>query len=257
VSAPAGYQPVFIETFGGTRLDPRRWLTHYLPHWSSRARTEPRYELRDGTLILRIDRDQEPWCPEFDPGVRVSSIQTGQFSGPLGSTIGQHRFRHDLVVREEVETTALFVPRYGFFELRAKAEIGARNLVAFWLIGFEDEPQRSGEITIMEIFGDTAGRGQTVLGYGTKPVTDVDLRRDFHQDRLPFDVADWHTYAAEWTATGIAFFLDDRLLRRIETSPAYPMQLMLNLYEWPGHAPPADGQLATFTIEHVSVYQAE
>ena len=66
-----------------------------------------------------IEDDQPPWCPEFDGGTRVSSLQTGVFAGPLGSGVGQHRFTPDAVVREEQVERRLYTPQYGFFELRA------------------------------------------------------------------------------------------------------------------------------------------
>ena len=72
----------FEDTFDGEALDRGRWLPYYLPHWSSRDHARARYELRGGTLRLRIEADQEPWCPEFDGDVRVSSLQTGAFAGP-------------------------------------------------------------------------------------------------------------------------------------------------------------------------------
>jgi hypothetical protein len=101
----------FEDTFAGPELDRSRWLPHYLAHWSSRERAAARYELGDGGLRLRIDPDQGPWCPEWDGGVRVSSLQTGQFSGPLGSAVGQHRFNPEAVVREEQEPARLCTRR--------------------------------------------------------------------------------------------------------------------------------------------------
>jgi hypothetical protein len=53
-----------------------------------------------GTLRLFIEHDQEPWSPEFAGHLRVSSLQTGVFAGPVGSAIGQHRFREGIIVRE-------------------------------------------------------------------------------------------------------------------------------------------------------------
>ena len=83
------YELDFDETFEGTALDPSRWLPYYIPHWSSRERAAARYAIGGGALRLRIDADQEPWCPELDGEVRVSSVQTGAFAGPVGSTVGQ------------------------------------------------------------------------------------------------------------------------------------------------------------------------
>ena len=88
----SGYELEFEDTFDGPALDERRWLPYYLPQWSSRERAAARYRLGDGRLTLLVEPDQPPWCPELDGEVQVSSLQTGLFSGPLGSALGQHRF---------------------------------------------------------------------------------------------------------------------------------------------------------------------
>jgi hypothetical protein len=88
-------------------LDERRWVPYYLPQWSGSERSAASYEVGGGRLRLQIEADQEPWCPELDGEVRVSSLQTGVFSGPVGSRVGQHRFDAEAVVREEQETRAV------------------------------------------------------------------------------------------------------------------------------------------------------
>ena len=88
----AGYELEFCEDFAAPALDPGRWIAHYLPQWTTPERSGARYELHPGLLRLRIDADQPAWRPE-DGEMRVSNIQTGTFSGPLGSAIGQHRHR--------------------------------------------------------------------------------------------------------------------------------------------------------------------
>ncbi len=244
----------FIDRFDGHGLDTSKWLPIYMPHWSSLPRSRPRYDFKDNNLVLRIDHDQEPWCPEFDGAVIVSSIQTGQFSGPLGSGIGQHRFKPGLVVREEQPEERLYTPLYGAFELRAKADISENNLVALFLIGFEDEPDASGEITVMEIFGRNVSAEGTRLGHGIKAINDPRLTTDFHEDLLPFDVADWHVYAAEWSPSGVSFFLDGRLLRHVPQSPAYPMQVLLNIYQLPSEKQIKRETPATLTIDYFIGY---
>ena len=74
-------------------MDLGRWIPHYLPHWSTRERSAARYAIADGRLSLLITANQQPWCPDLDGEVRVSSLQTGVFAGPVGSTVGQHRFK--------------------------------------------------------------------------------------------------------------------------------------------------------------------
>src|SRR3954447_2422614 len=102
------YELEFEETFDGASLRLDRWFPYYLPQWSSREQSAARYELVDGSLHLQIAADQPPWCPELDGDVRVSSLQTGVFAGPVGSTIGQHRFSPRAVVREAQPATRLY-----------------------------------------------------------------------------------------------------------------------------------------------------
>ena len=191
-------------------------------------------------MVLTIAPEQRPWLPEIDGPLRVSSLQTGEYAGPLGSSVGQHRFKPDLVVREEQPRERLYVPLYGRFEMYARMEVHPGQLAALWMIGFEDEPERSGEITIMEIFGDAVDVTGAELGHGIKAINDPALTTDFVAPHLPFDPTAFHIYGAEWDETGVSFLFNGRVLRRIEQSPAYPMQFMLNVYELEplGHPPP-------------------
>jgi hypothetical protein len=45
-------------------------------------------------------------------------------------------------------------------------------------------------------------------------------------------------YAAEWAPDRVDFFVDGERVKTVEQSPAYPMQLMLNVYEFPGEGGP-------------------
>jgi hypothetical protein len=248
------YELEFEDTFSGEELDRSHWLPHYLPQWSSRERSAARYELRDGGLQLRIDADQEPWCPRLDGAVRVSSLQTGCFAGPLGSGIGQHRFHPDAVVTEEQEDVRLYTPRYGRIEVRAKALDDPSVMVALWLIGFEDTPERSGEICVCEIFGSEVGPDEALVGMGVHPFGDPSLVDDFAQVRLEIDARRFHVYAAEWTQDGITFLVDGEPLRTVDQSPDYPMQLMLGIYEFEPDADPGRYP-KEFAVDYVRGYR--
>ncbi len=165
----------FEDTFGDDTLDPERWFPYYLPHWSSRERSAARYELGGGVLRLLIAADQQPWCPELDGDVRVSSLQTGAFAGPLGTSVGQHRFNPEAVVREEQPDIRLYTPLYGRIELRAKASEDPDAMVALWMIGYEDEPERSAEICVCDL--RTRRRRRPRAGRGRRPP----VRRSHHR----------------------------------------------------------------------------
>jgi len=235
----AGYQLEFEDAFDGDALDGSRWLPYYLPQWSSREASAARYTVGDGVLRLVIEEDQPRWCPEFDPGTRVSSLQTGVFAGPVGSPVGQSQFTPGLVVRQAQRNAALYTPQYGLFELRAKAIDDPRCMVALWMIGYEDRPERSAEICVCEIFGKDVTPDRVGIGMGVRPFADPTIRDGFSVEPVAIDAREFHTYAAEWTPEHVAFFVDDRLVKTVEQSPAYPMQFMLGIYEFDADGQPA------------------
>jgi hypothetical protein len=250
----SGSEVEFEDAFEGDSLDLGRWIPHYLPHWSSRERSAARYEVADRCLRLLITADQEPWCPELDGEVRVSSLQTGVFAGPVGSSVGQHRFNPEAVVREAQENRRLYTPQYGRIELRAKAADDPGAMVALWLIGYEDEPERSAEICVCEIFGRDVGSDEAAVGMGVHPFGDPSIVDDFSAETLPIDVREFHVYAADWTPEHVAFFVDGELVKTVQQSPAYPMQLMLGIYELE-RAPGTSAYPKAFVVDYVRGYR--
>ena len=230
------------EAFEGDALDPTRWLPYYLPHWSSRERAAARYELGGGELRLLIEEDQEPWCPEFDGDLRVSSLQTGTLDG-------QHRFNPAAVVREEQRPVRLYSPQYGRIEIRCRATDDPDAMVALWMFGY-DGGERSAEICVCELFGRETGAGHLTVGVGVHPFGDPNIVDDFSKVRVDCDALAPHTYAAEWTTTGVAFFVDDEPIKTVDQSPAYSMQLMLGIYEF-REGGPRGPYPKTFVVDYV------
>lgn len=189
--------PDHDERFDQSALDESRWWPYYTPHWSSRAASAARYDIGDPGLTLRIDADTEPWSPEFDGEVRASHLQTGQFSGPVGSGIGQHRFRGGLIVREQQREKRLWLPHFGVIEVRMRAIRHPDAMVAFWPIGFEERPDDCGEICIAEIFGSDLDDTGGWVGVGVKPQRDPRLALDFEKVRVEGDLTDFHDYAVD------------------------------------------------------------
>lgn len=252
-----GYILEFHDEFDGDCLNPDKWIPYYLPHWSSRERSSARYTLETGSLVLRIDEDHLPWCPEFDGEVKSSSIQTGVFAGPVGSPLGQHRFNDECVVREAQTTHRTYTPKYGYFETRIKAARFAGNLVTLWMIGFEEIPEESGEIAIFEIFGDQITPTASEVRYGVHPWGDATLSEEFYREIVPIDAAMFHIYAVEWTPTHIDFYIDNIHRRTILQSPAYPMQFMLGIYELPFEDKHSGDYPRRFMIDYFRGYRRD
>ena len=124
-------------------------------------------------------------------------------------------------------------------------------MIALWMIGFEDEPERSGEICVCEIFGrdmTTTAR----IRMGIHPWADPRLRDDFEAVSLDIDASRAHWYAAEWRPGRTTFYVDEQQVKVVPMTPAYPMQVMLTLYEFadgPGPASPSDAYPKVAAVE--------
>lgn len=221
------------ESFSGDNLDPDRWIAHYLPHWTTADRSAARYRVAGGVLELRIEADQPAWRPD-DGAMRVSNLQSGSYAGPAGSPRGQHRHRDDLRVVTPQPTRRLVTPTAGLVEVEMRASPDPTCMLAFWLVGFEERSQEeSGELCVAELFGHSVGPEESVVRTGVKAHHDPELVDDVADVRLDLDTSDWHTYAAEWTARRSRFYVDDRLVHTVEQGMSYPMQLMVDLFEFP------------------------
>jgi hypothetical protein len=235
-------EPRLTETFEGADLDQSIWFPYYLPHWSSREASKATYEVSRGELRLSIPSEQALWCPELhaEP-LRVSCIQTGSWAGPLGSALGQQPFRDDLVVREEQPTMWGYTPLYGQIEIRMRGLITPRSMFALWMSGIEDQPERSGEICVAEIFGDAVSNGVAQVGMGVHQFRDPALHEEFGTEPMRLDVAEFHTYAVDWRPGSLVFGIDGVVVRTLEQSPDYPMQLMVGVFDFPIKASATDG----------------
>jgi hypothetical protein len=239
------------EHFTGDSLNPEVWVPCYLPHWSSRAASRANHTVRDGELRLFIPPEQPLWCPDrhAEP-MRVSCIQSGNFSGPVGSTAGPQPFRQGLTVREEQPAFWGYAPLYGHLEIRMRGVVTERSMFAFWLSGIEDRPERSGEICVAEIFGSGLRDGRAEVGMGVHKFRDPALREDFSAEPLSHHIGDYHRYAVSWRPDSLVFTVDGATVRVIDQAPDYPVQLMIGVFDFPAKGGPA--QVPELFVSHVT-----
>lgn len=244
------------DDFDQADVDRTTWLTSYLPAWSSRSASAATYAVENSGLTLSIPPTQGVWCAgDHEPPLRVSGLQSGSWSGPVGSTRGQQRFREGQVVLEEQPRFEGWLPSSGRVEIRCAMSLSPRSMAALWLSGFEDDPEQlqCGELCVVEVFGKDLGPEPSAeVGVGIKAFRDPALRQDFAAPRLPVDVSEMHTYAVDWDASAAVFTVDGEEVRRCADPPTYPMQVMVGVFDFPDWSDGADDHLVpTLTVDWI------
>ena len=238
--------PEEIDERFGTGLDETVWTPAYLPAWSSAQASAATYAVDAEGLRLSIPPEQPLWCPDLHDGpLRVSAVQSGNWSGPVGSTRGQQPFQPGLVVAEAQPPQWGFTPHYGYIEVTCRATLSPRSMFSAWMVGLEDQPERCGEICLVEVFGDsvvsgTGGVTMVALGRGIHRFRDPALAEEFSADPYPLDVSQLHRYAVDWQPGRVDFFVDDIRTMSVGQAPDYPMELIIGVFDFPDKADPAD-----------------
>ena len=255
-----GNSVLLDDRFDGSTLDETKWFPHYLPAWSSRAASRAAYRCGPGGLTLAVPADHPLWCPgDHEPPLRVSGIQSGSWSGPVGSTRGQQRFREGQRVREEQPRFDGCLPSGGKVAIEAEMTLSPRSMAALWLSGLEDDPDQlhCGELCVFEVFGNALGAAadpSAEVGVGIKAFRDPALIQDFAAPRVPIDVTQPHTYALEWDTDAALFTVDGVEVRRCPRPPTYPLQLMLAVFDFPEWSRGDDDHLVPeLTVRRVTV----
>jgi len=237
----------FRDDFDAEELDRAVWDPHYLPQWGTRAGTAAHYELGESRLRLEIPPEHPLWCPDLhQPPLRVSGIASGAHSGPVVSTIGGQPFVDGQTVREEQPRLEGWLPSSGTVTVRCRMEISHRSMAAVWLSGFEERPEDSGELCVVEVFGRDVEPGRSAeVGMGIKHLRDPRLVEDFDAPRVSIDVADWHEYAVHWDGDAAEFTVDGEHVRGCRNPPTYPLQVMIAAFDFPDWSRGDDDHLLT------------
>lgn len=223
-----------IDDFDGSHLDPERWVPAYLPEWSSRGRARATWRTADSRLMLSIPPDHPIWCEEeHHPPIRVSAIQSGTWSGPVGSARGQQPFHEGLIVLEAQPDFRGWTPQRGTITIRARADLSPRSMFSAWMIGREVDSRECAEICIMEVFGNSRQGDSYEVGAGVHAFRDPDAVEDFTTTRMTIDPGAWHDYSVRWTASNAMFAIDGNVFRTVPDPPQYPMQVEIAVFDFP------------------------
>ncbi|WP_081844314.1 discoidin domain-containing protein [Cellulomonas sp. URHE0023] len=170
-----------------------------------------------------------------------------------------------------MNTTNKFMFTYGRVEARIKVPAGQGYWPAFWMMGADFLTGRpwpyNGEVDIMEVLGKDTTTSYSTLhapayngagGYGGsyKLPDGAPLSNDFH------------TWAAEWDANGIRYFLDNRLVFTADKATVestrgpwiydHDFYVILNLAvggDWPGPVDATTPFPAQMLVDYVRVYR--
>ncbi|WP_176929402.1 glycoside hydrolase family 16 protein [Lentzea albidocapillata] len=231
------------DEFNGS-LDSSLWITNYLESRTPAWRSKARYGFRNNALVLRIDNDQ----PTYYAGggkMKVSSIQTGQKTGLHKGSPQDHT----------IPTIWKYAPRYGYFEIRGRTSARSGLHAAFWTVGKQDTPSQSAEIDIME----HPGRTPRNFNFNLFKWSDPNITQVTQSVGTSFDLAGgMHIYALEWTPTQIKLYVDNRLTRTVNQSPAYASGFLLGIYEnagWTGNVDPNDPRPKEFVVDYFRAYR--
>ena len=151
------------------------------------------------------------------------------------------------------------LPQYGLIEMRAKAIDDPRNMVALWMIGYEDEPHAfRGDLRVRDL-RTRCRPGSSRDRHGRPPVRRPgDRRRVLHRDGRRSTFASSTSTRPSGRRSACVFTIEGEVIKTVEQSPAYPMQLMLGIYEFPAETasePNGGVYPKEFTVDYVRGYQ--
>lgn len=229
-----GYRLIFHDEFNENNLDTKYWVNKYLSSWSTTSQNASNYLVNNGHLQLQINQNSQPWCPEFDGQTIVSGISTGNRNS-------LHNWTGKNIVRNPDKTELTHINQYGYYEMRMKGQPGSARHSAWWLLGFEDTPEQSAEIDIMEVQGRDnhkvppnlhSWRDKIAFPHFTGLRLYYDKNKSFNDE--------YHVYGFDWqkgtgTRSGypdrIVFYVDGNEYAKVSVNIDYPMIQLLSLYE--------------------------
>jgi beta-glucanase (GH16 family) len=177
---PPGYTLQWVDDFNGTELDRAKWMYRTDVKAESSERPE-NVSVSGGHLVIQMKKEQH---------------RGKNYTG--GGVISNRRFQ------------------YGYYEARARMFGGSGWHQSVWAMAASDGSTTYPEVMRTEIDGmefDSAHALKAHIGIivwnGPKESHSQTCSPGVYQTALGFDAtADFHTYGFEWTAKGVAYYLD-------------------------------------------------
>lgn len=173
--------------------------------------------IQSGNLVLQAQREYNMPCSNY-PIPWMCQKSTYNFSGGWVESISQNF-------------------SYGYYEFRAKMDLGPGFFPAIWLWMYQAPPHYS-EIDIAEMIGyNPYGPGKSKIMYnyiytsnihGFDPSNSVDM----HPDKLKYyneininDYSQYHVYGLEWQPNKMIFYLDGAVVGSIRPDQPFDVSM--------------------------------
>ena len=246
-----GYRLIFHDEFDGEEINTDKWIPEYLPSWpKDRSVCAPTYEMKNGIIRLIIDKNSKN---EFDKGMHISGFMSA-------SRTGLHHYDPKKKALHQIKTEATQINQYGYYEMRAKMQDGGGVHCAWWLIGFEDDPNQSCEIDIFEILGTDINRiWSTVHSWKDSTIQYHTEHPWFANKKL---AEEFHIYGFDWTPEGVTVYVDGIQVMKHKATITYPLIQIISFYDnrnakdgWTGTYDPTIPYPKSFDIDYIRMYK--
>lgn len=246
-----GYRLIFHDEFDGEEINTDKWIPEYLPSWpKDRSVCAPTYEIKNGIIRLIIDKNSKN---EFDKGMHISGFMSA-------SRTGLHHYDPKKKALHQIKTEATQINQYGYYEMRAKMQDGGGVHCAWWLIGFEDDPNQSCEIDIFEILGTDINRiWSTVHSWKDSTIQYHTEHPWFANKKL---AEEFHIYGFDWTPEDVTVYVDGIQVMKHKAEITYPLIQIISFYDnrkakdgWTGTYDPTIPYPKSFDIDYIRMYK--
>ncbi|MFF4470644.1 discoidin domain-containing protein [Streptomyces sp. NPDC001599] len=190
------YRTTFFDDFTSAALDRGKWRV-----------------VRTGTEMGSVNGESQAYVDSADT-VRLENgalvLRADHCKGCTEAGGGTYDFTSG-----RIDTNTKFDFTYGRVSARMRLPVGDGFWPAFWLLGSNvDDPSvswpASGETDIMENIGYGDWTSSALHGPGYSADGNVGARQVYPGGGR---ADQWHTYAVEWTPTGMTFSVDDRVVQ--------------------------------------------